>query len=371
MTTPAPSPIPMLDLAAEVEELWPELEPAVRRVLTSGRFVGGPEVEAFEAEAAAFLGVRHAVGLNSGTDALIIALEALGVGPGDEVITTPFSFFATSEAILRAGAAPVFVDIDPATFNLDPAGIEAAITERTRAVLPVHVFGLPAEMDAILEVARRHDLHVVEDAAQAFGARHDGRRVGSIGDVGAFSFYPTKTLGAYGDGGLLATSDDGVAALARRLRDHGSRPEEKYLHDMLGHNSRLDAIQAAVLRIKLPRVDAWNERRREVARALHDALQDVPGVTPPSPHPEHVFHQFTIRVDPERLPRVREALERDGIASQRFYPVPLSDQPVDRQATTPPRAAEACARVLSLPIHPRLNDAAIERIAAAVRRGAA
>lgn len=370
MTPANAAPVPMLDLPAEVEELWPELEPAVHRVLRSGQFIGGPEVEAFEEEAAAFLGVRHAVGLNSGTDALIIGLEALGVGEGDEVITTPFSFFATSESILRVGAVPVFVDIDPATLNIDPERIEEAITARTKAILPVHLFGLPARMELILEIARRHELKVLEDGAQAFGARCRGERVGSLGDAGAFSFYPTKTLGAYGDGGMLTTNDEGVAERARRLRNHGSRPGEKYLHDLLGHNSRLDAIQAAILRIKLPRVDLWNAERRSAARELHEALEDLPGVTPPPLHPEHVFHQFTIRLDPQRLPRAREALNADGIASQRFYPVPLSEQPVDRRGDTPPNAAAACERVLSLPVHSRFAGDTVQRIVAALQASA-
>src|SRR5690625_2034501 len=261
----APIRFPMLDLQSEVAELWPELQPAVERVLRSGAFIGGAEVERFETEVAAYLGAEHAVGLNSGTDALILGLEALGVGPGDEVITTPFSFFATSEAILRLGATPVFVDIDQHSLNLDVGLLEAAISERTKAILPVHIFGLPVRMGPLMEVAKRRGLAVLEDSAQAFGARVGGRAVGTLGAIGAFSFYPTKNLGAYGDAGLAVTDDAELATRLRSLRNHGSSPAEKYLHDGLGHNSRLDALQAAILSVKLARLDELNERRRERA----------------------------------------------------------------------------------------------------------
>jgi dTDP-4-amino-4,6-dideoxygalactose transaminase len=249
-------PIPVYDPLPEVEALWEELQAAALRVLRSGRYILGPEVEAFEEEVAAYLGVKHAIGANSGTDALVIALRALGVGPGDEVITTPFTFFATAEAISLVGATPVFVDIDPRTFNINPDLIPSAITPRTKAILPVHLYGLPAEMDPILEIARSHGLKVLEDCAQAFGATYKGKKVGTLGDAGAFSFFPTKNLGGFGDGGLIATNSDEVAERARMLRAHGSR--RKYYNEAIGYNSRLDALQAALLRVKLPRVDAWN-----------------------------------------------------------------------------------------------------------------
>src|SRR6056297_4109860 len=384
------APIPMLDLASEVDGLWSELQPAVERVLRSGQFIGGAEVEAFEVEVAQLLGVRHAVGLNSGTDALVIALEALGVGPGDEVITTPFSFFATAEAAMRLGARPRFGDIDPLTLNLDPQTIPPLMNERTKAILPVHLFGLPADMARIVEIGRQAGVPVVEDAAQAFGAVYTGacaactggrngacddavrtelagRKVGALGTAAAFSFYPTKTLGAYGDAGMLTTDDDELAAQARRLRNHGSRPEDKYVHDMLGHNSRLDAVQAAVLRIKLRRLPEATAARRRVAGWYRDALGDVPIVVLPPDHPDHVFHQFTVQVPAERLEAVRRALGDAGVAHQRFYPLALSAQPVMGQVETPPVVAEMCGRVLSLPIHPGLRADDVDRVAAAVR----
>lgn len=365
--------VPMLDLRAEVAELRDELDAAVARVLDSGQFIGGPEVEAFEAEVAAFLGVRHAIGLNSGTDALIISLEALGIGPGDEVITTPFSFFATSEAILRVGAKPVFGDIDPVTLNLDPTTIEALVTKQTKAVLPVHLFGLPCDMSALLDIAKRHDLYVLEDCAQAFGARigaMGGRRAGAVSDLGAFSFYPTKNLGAYGDAGLIATDDDALAERVRSLRNHASSKEDKYLHDGLGHNSRLDAIQAAILRVKLPRVDAWNVARREVARGYVNELERFTGaglVLPPA-SPEHVFHQFTLQLPEARRQSFQEALGAAGISCARFYPSPLTHQPRGRRYGRSQVAAAACERAVSVPCFPRLPEAAILGVAEAVAR---
>ena len=371
---PPASDIPMLDLAAEVEDLWHEIQPAVERVLKSGAFIGGREVEAFEEEVASYLGVRHAVGLNSGTDALVLGLEALGIGPGDEVVTSPFSFFATSEAILRVGATPRFGDVDPRSMNLDPATLEGRITERTRAILPVHLFGLPVEMEPILELARRHDLAVLEDCAQAFGATHRGKRVGSFGAIGAFSFYPTKNLGAYGDAGLAVTDDDELAARLRSLRNHGSSPTDKYRHQRLGHNSRLDALQAAILRVKLPKVDAWNERRRAVAAGYHDALQGAahagtpPLLSLPDLHPEHVFHQFTVQVEPGLRPAFEHALREERVAFSRFYPVPLTHQPDGCAFDEAPAALALAERVVSLPIHPWLPPEAFARVKAAAER---
>lgn len=345
--------------------------PAVERVLRSGQFVGGPEVEGFESEAAHHLGVKHAVGLNSGTDALVLGLEALGIGRGDEVVTSPFSFFATSEAILRVGATPVFVDIDEESLNLDASLLEAAVTERSRAVLPVHVFGLPADMTAVMAVAGKHGLAVLEDCAQAFGAQHHGVSVGAIGTVGAFSFYPTKNLGAYGDGGLATTNDDGLAALLRSLRNHGSSPQEKYSHERLGHNSRLDAIQAAVLRVKLPRLAGWDARRRERAAAYRAALADLPrgedGLVLPPDRPEHRYHQLTVRLPPERRVRFEGELRRRGVAYSRFYPSPLTRQPLGSHFGRAPVAERACERVVSVPLHPWLPDEAIELVAQAAR----
>jgi len=362
---------PMLDLRSEVAEIWNELQPTVESVLRSGNFVGGPEVEGFEREAAAYLGARHALGLNSGTDALVLGLEALGVGPGDEVVTTPFSFFATSEAILRLGATPVFVDVVEETLNLDPELLERALTPRTKAVLPVHIFGLPADISAIVAIADAHGVPVLEDCAQAFGAMQGGRRVGTFGALGAFSFYPTKNLGAYGDGGLITTDDDAVAGKLRRLRNHGSSPKDKYSHEVLGHNSRLDALQAAVLRIKLERLDAWDARRQDRARAYRAALAGLPagpdGLTLPPERPEHRYHQFTLRLPPDKREALELGLRVRGVAFSRFYPSPLTRQPVGAHFGEAPVAESACERAISVPMHPWLPDEAIGLVAEAAR----
>lgn len=387
------SPIAMLDLQREVRDLGAELREAVDRVLSSGQFVGGPEVDAFEQEVANYLGVNHAVALNSGTDALVLALEALDIGSGDEVITTPFTFFATAEAIMRVGAIPRFADIDPLTLNIDPDTVVPLINERTRALLPVHLFGLPANMAALTDLANEHGLRVLEDAAQAFGARYDapcagcddacshaargahaGKMIGSIGDVGAFSFYPTKTLGAYGDGGMLTTSHDDVAERVRRLRNHGSRPEAKYINDILGHNSRLDAVQAAVLRLKLPRLEASNAARRSLALAYREAFTDTSEVIVPPDHPSHVYHQYTVQIPATKASGVRASLDADGIAHQHFYPISLSEQPAlahltERFNDPVPVTRDVCSRVLSLPIHPHLQTSDVERIAQRVKDG--
>lgn len=361
--------IPILDAAAEMSVIWAEVGPAVEAVLLSGNYIGGPNVRDFEAEAAAFLGVRHAVALNSGTDALLIGLEAMGVGPGDEVVTTPFTFYATAEAVQRLGAIPVFADIAPSGFSIDPASVEARITPRTRAIIPVHLFGAPAPMGPLLEVARRHGLPILEDVAQAFGARAEGRRLGALGACGAFSFFPTKNLGACGDGGMLATDDAALAERARMLRSHGSR--EKYRNEMPGYNSRLDEVQAAVLRIKLRRVDEWNGLRRAAAARYGELLGSTPGLVLPDaggPEPS-VFHQYTLRVLDGRRDAVKEALAAEGVATMVYYPVPLHLLPVfsDRRESHP--ASEKAAReVLSLPIWPTISPEVQGRVAAAVKR---
>jgi len=375
-------PVSLLDLAAELRELRPELDAAWHRVVDSGQFVLGPEVEAFEREAADYLGVRHAVGLNSGTDALTIALRALGVGPGDEVITTPFSFFATSETVLLLGATPVFVDLRPDGFLVDAAAVAAAIGPRTRALLPVHLFGELAPMADLARLAERHGLALIEDAAQAFGAtygpscsacaapdhcadpRH-GRRAGALGSAAAFSFYPTKNLGGLGDGGLLTTDDDRVAATARRLRNHGS--ERRYHHLEAGYNSRLDALQAALLRVKLRRLDAWTEERRRVAARYDALLADVAGVTTPAATPGHVYHQYTVRIAGGRRDAVAQRLRDEGIATMIYYPLTL-ERFGGRAVGDLPNARRAAAEVLSLPIYPTLAAPAQERVVAALRR---
>jgi dTDP-4-amino-4,6-dideoxygalactose transaminase len=365
-TPPTRPAVPVLDLSPEVEALWDDLAAAFERVMRSGQYVGGPEVAAFEAEVADYLGVRHAVGVNSGTDALVIALRALGAGPGDEVVTTPFSFFATAEAIASVGATPVFVDVDERTFNIDPSLIEAALTPRTRALLPVHPYGRPVDMDAVMDVAEGHGLRVVEDCAQSFGASWRGRKTGSIGHAGAFSFYPTKNLGAFGDGGLVATDDDEVARTARMLRDHGS--ERRYENVTLGYNSRLDALQAALMRVKLPWVDAWNERRREAARRYGELLRGVPGVVAPDVTPEHVFHQYTVRLPGGGRDAVRERLAAAGVATMVYYPVPQDRLPVFAHlGGRCPVSDRLAQEVLSLPMGPFLEPGVQERVVAALQ----
>lgn len=378
MTESTHSPIPMLHLADEIDRLWPELTSALNRVLRSGRFVLGPEVSAFEEEVARYLGVKHAIGLNSGTDALMIGLRAAGVRPGDEVITTSFSFYATAEAILNVGATPVFVDIEEESFNIDAQLVEAAITPRTKAILPVHIFGRPSAMPHILNVARRHNVKVVEDCAQSFGAylpededcaagsSGSRRFTGTVGDAGAFSFYPTKNLGAYGDGGLLTTSHDEVANLARMLRNHGASPETRYENQMPGYNSRLDELQAAILRVKLPHVEEWNAARRQVAQQYQERLHDVPGVKTPDDVPEHIYHQYTIRLPSDLRTTVVEALERAAIASAIFYPKPLHLLLKDSSVRLPV-SERVCNEVLSLPMWPLMKHESVTRVCEVVR----
>jgi dTDP-4-amino-4,6-dideoxygalactose transaminase len=379
------SPIPLLDLEPEVDHLWDELNEAIQRVLRSGQFILGPEVEQFEEDAAEYLGVEHAVGVNSGTDALVIGLRALGVEEGDEVITTPFTFFATAEAISIIGAEPVFVDIDPASFNLDPAAIESAITPRTKAIVPVHLFGAPAAMTQIMEVAEAHDLKVLEDCAQSFGAQYkgdcagcrgkhcasdrrsklQGEMIGAIGHAGAFSFFPTKNLGAYGDGGMIATDNADVAETARMLRKHGGK--SKYHNEVLGYNSRLDAIQAAVLNVKLPYVDTYNKERRENARRYSELLVDVDGIITPKRTEGHVFHQYTVRVKDGRRDQLQETLSDREIGNKVYYPVPCHQLPVyERYEVRAPEAEQAASEVLSLPMWPQMSTEIQERVSSVI-----
>lgn len=360
--------IPILDLRPEIEALWEEINAAVQEVLRSAQFIMGPNVEAFEEEAATYLGVKHAIAVNSGTDALVIGLRAAGIGPGDEVITTPFTFFATAEAISQVGAVPVFVDIDPRTFNIDPEKVKAAVSARTKALLPVHLYGQAAEMDPLLEIAREYGLVVVEDVAQAFGGEYKGKKLGTLGHVGCFSFFPSKTLGAFGDGGLLTTDDDRIAELARMLRVHGAK--KSYYHELIGYNSRLDELQAAVLRVKLPRIDAWNERRRQVARRYNELLGDLPRVITPyeGPHARHVYHQYTIRVLGGRRDELQQRLAAAGIGTRVYYPVPVHRLPPYAAGAPDLPVAEAMAgEVLSLPCGPMLAAAVQEEVAQAIR----
>ena len=360
--------IPPLDLTPELDALWEPLREAALRVLRSGQYVLGPEVAAFEREAADYLGVAHAIGLNSGTDALIIGLRALGIGPGDEVVTSAFSFFATAEAVSLIGATPVFADIEPEGFNLDPLAIELAITDRTRALLPVHLFGRPAAMQQINQLAERYGLRVLEDCAQSFGARLDGAATGSLADAGTFSFYPTKNLGGVGDGGLLTTDDEAVAETARMLRNHGER--SRYNNEMLGYNSRLDAMQAALLRVKLGHIDSANEGRTRAAVRYGEMLAELPGVLAPRVTPGHVFHQYTIRIPGGRRDSVRERLDSAGIGTMVYYPIPIHRLPVyeaeyrDQELPVTEAAAE---EVMSIPIWPEIDDTTQERVVGALK----
>jgi dTDP-4-amino-4,6-dideoxygalactose transaminase len=355
----------MLDLVPEIDEQWDDLMKAVESVIRSGTFILGPNVDAFEEATAEYLGVKHAIGVNSGTDALIISLRALGIGPGDEVITTPFTFFATAESISSVGATPVFVDIDPITFNIDPDLIAAAITDRTKAILPVHLYGHPADMGRITKIAEAHGLKIVEDCAQAMGAEYRGRKVGTFGQANAFSFFPSKNLGAFGDAGLVATDDEEVAELARMLRAHGSK--HKYENEMLGYNSRLDEIQAAILQVRLARLDEANDARRRVAERYDELLADIHGVVIPTQTEgaHHVYHQYTIRILGSERDDVRAKLASVGLDTSVYYPVPthLLSMYFPSARYPLPRAEAAASEVLSIPVGPSLHRAALSRIA--------
>lgn len=350
--------IPMLDLQAEYHEIKDEIDDAVHRVLESGHFILGEEVEAFEHEIASYLGVRHAIGVASGSDALLLALMALGVGPEDKVITTPFSFFATASCIVRLGATPVFCDINPHTFDLDPDSVcrylEASCTPAVKVIIPVHLYGQCCDMDPLLELARKYSLKTVEDCAQSFGSTYKGCQSGSMGDIGCLSFFPTKNLGGYGDGGVVTTNDDGLAEHARMLRVHGAR--NKYHHEELGINSRLDAMQAGILRVKLKHVDAWTERKRVLAAAYDKELSDIEWLQVPYVMPQcrHTYHQYTIKVPAGRRTAIQETLANQGIQTQVYYPEPLHQQPcfADEQELPerPVNVDAVVPSVLSLPI---------------------
>lgn len=359
--------VPFVDLAAQYALIGHEVESAMREVLRKTNFILGEEVRLFEEAFAAYCEVGYAVGVDSGTSALELALRALGVGPGDEVITAANTFIATVLAITDSGATPVLVDVDPLTYNIDPEKLARAITRRTKAIIPVHLYGQPADMDAVQEIAQRQGLLVVEDACQAHGARYKGARAGSLGHAAAFSFYPSKNLGAYGDGGMVVTDDPEVAETVRMLRNYGQR--EKYVHLVPGYNRRLDTLQAAVLGVKLPHLDRWNEARREHARVYGLALQGA-AVTLPvvAGYAEPVYHLYAILAD-ER-DGLQEALRRQGVAAGIHYPIPIHLQPAYRhlgyEAGDFP-VTERCARqALSLPMYPELTPEAIARVAGAI-----
>jgi dTDP-4-amino-4,6-dideoxygalactose transaminase len=361
--------IPLLDLNAQFETLAGEIQAAVSRVLNSQQFILGPEVRELERELAVYCQCAEAVGCASGSDAILLALMACGIGPGDEVITTPFSFFASAGSIVRLGAKPVFVDIDEATFNIAPDLIEPAVTKRTKVVLPVHLFGQCAEMERINEVAAAHEIAVVEDAAQAIGAEYKGRRAGSLGSVGCFSFYPSKNLGGAGDGGLLTTGDPEIARSLRDLRSHGAR--KKYHHDRVGINSRLDSLQAAILRVKLPYVNQWAQARRDNAKRYRTLFEESglaisENVRLPQENEDavHVYNQFVIRArDRDKL---RSYLAEKGIGTEVYYPLPLHLQPCFKdlgyKAGDFPESERAAQEALAIPIYPELGEAAQRRV---------
>jgi dTDP-4-amino-4,6-dideoxygalactose transaminase len=358
--------VPFAGVAREAAALRDEVVAAATAVLDRGQFILGPEVAAFEAEAGAHVGGVRAVGCASGTDALVLALRALEIGAGDEVIVPAFTFAATAEAVVLTGATPVFADIEPDTFAIDPRSVAALVGPRTRAIVPVHLFGHCAPMDALHALAEGSRLALVEDAAQAFGARWRGRAAGALGHVAAFSFFPTKNLGAPGDAGLVTTSDARLAERLRALRAHGARAA--HVHESIGCNSRLDELHAAILRVKLPRVEAWNDRRRAIAGRYRAALAASPAVVAPVERDgaRHVYHQFTVRA--ARRAELVARLDSAGIDHAIYYPKPLSDQPAySRWARGPlPQATRAAREVLSLPVHPWLTDDEVERVATAL-----
>lgn len=361
--------ISICDLKRQYQALKSELDQALQGVCASGQFIRGPELEAFEREIANYLEVPYALGLNSGTDALLLALKALGVGPGDEVITTAMSFVATAEAISLAGAEPVFVDIlNDGTDNLNPELLAAAIGPRTQAIMPVHLHGYPCDMDPILELAQKHGLKVIEDCAQSIGARYRGRQTGSLGDLGCFSFFPTKNLGAFGDGGLICTHDPELYAQLRMLREHGSK--RKNVQEILGFNSRLDAMQAAVLRVKLPHLEDWNRRRRHLAAHYDQLLEGLPVGRPAlnaGAETQSVFHHYALRVPAEARASIQSGMKAAGFECLSYYPEALPRQGLYRHkhpvGSFP--EAEACAdQTLSLPLFPELQEQEQEAIVA-------
>lgn len=349
--------IPLVNLVTQYENIRHEILPAIERVLAKGQFILGEEVDAFEQEYASYCGVKYCVGVASGTDALHLALLALDVGPGDEVITTANTFIATALAISYVGATPVFVDVKSDDFNIDVGRMENAITERTKAVIPVHLYGQPADMDQIMLLARKHNLKVVEDACQAHGARYNGNLVGSLGDIGCFSFYPGKNLGAFGDGGAIVTNSTEIDYRIRRLRNYGQKV--KYVHDALGYNSRLDNLQAAILRVKLRYLNEWNEKRQRVAEIYRELLSDTDILTPlTKENASHVFHLYVVQH--ERRDELFAALNAKKIYCGIHYPIPIIDQepylnakriPTDLKVTK-----NLSKKILSLPMFPEITD---------------
>lgn len=374
--------VPPLDLSQQYKLIQDEVSQAVQAVLASGRYIGGAIVEAFEQEFGQYIGVRETIACNSGTDALFLALRAFNIGPGDEVITTPFTFIATAEMISAVGATPVFVDIDPQTFNLDLEQIPNAITEKTKAIIPVHLFGQPVDMTRLMAIAQSYHLAVIEDCAQATGASWQGQKVGSIGHIGCFSFFPTKNLGACGDGGAVTTQDPTLAQSMRIIKEHGQA--SRYRSETIGINSRLDALQAAILRIKLPHLDTWNQQRQTIAQRYHQFLYPLAEIITPQEivGGQSVWNQYTIRVlsTSERLNSdlkfrdyLRNYLQEKGIGSMVYYPIPLHQQPVYQnlgyQPHQLPSVEAVCQEVLSLPLFPELSPNQQQQVIDALKEG--
>ncbi|WP_127477314.1 DegT/DnrJ/EryC1/StrS family aminotransferase [Sulfurivermis fontis] len=360
--------IPMVDLKGQYQTLKAEIDSGIRQALEATQFILGPNVQAFEKEAAEYLGVEHAISCANGTDALHLAVRAAGIEEGDEVITTPFTFIATAEAIRYVGAIPVFVDIDPHTFNIDVSKIEAAITPRTKAIIPVHLFGQPADMNAIMAIAEQHKLQVIEDCAQSFGAAYGDKMTGSIGLAGCHSFFPSKNLGCYGDGGMVTTNDAAMAETLRMLRNHGSKV--RYHHDIIGYNSRLDELQAVILRVKLKRIEQFNAGRRRAAHRYSAALAQMPDVIPPFEDGKgrHVYHQYTL-LSPKR-DTIQKALNEAQIANAIYYPIPLHQQQAFADTCRGiklPVSEQVAAQCLSLPIFPELTDAQVDQVLDVIR----
>lgn len=363
-------PVPLIDLAEQHTALASEISAAFESVTRSGQFILGKHVEAFEAELAEYCEVKHAIGVSSGTDALLVALMAMDVGPGDEVITTPFTWFSTASVISRLGATPVFVDVNPRTYNIDTTVLEGAITERTKVILPVHLFGLPASLEPILTLAKKHNIRVIEDAAQAIGAKYHGKMVGGLGDVGTTSFYPTKNLAAMGDSGACLTNDDELAEKIRLLRNHGMDRAGQF--PQIGGNFRLDGIQAAILSVKLPHLNTYTAKRREHAERYAREFESLPISTPFQPETRfHVFNQFTVRVRAGQRDALRYHLKAQGIGSRVYYDICLHEQPcfadLGYQRGSFPVSEKAADEVLSLPVFPELTEAMQDRVIQEVR----
>jgi dTDP-4-amino-4,6-dideoxygalactose transaminase len=389
--------IPLIDLRAQYKSIAEDLDRVTKEVLSSAGYIMGKNVAEFEKEFAEYIGVKHAISVGNGTDALVIALKSLGIGEGDEVITTPFTFFATAETISAVGATPVFVDVEKDTFNIDPSKIEEKITKKTKAIVPVHIFGQSVKMDEINEIAKKHNLKVVEDACQAVGSEYKGRKIGTLGDVACFSFFPTKNLGCAGDGGILVTDDDNVATIARALRTHGSGENGqkaynllnnitedvttvqdaddtvynplKYYNYLIGYNTRLDAIQAAILRVKLPHIDRWNAKRREIAKIYDEKLKDTDIVTPfISEENETVYHMYIVQS--ENREAMLSKLKEKGVATGVYYPVPLHLQKVYKdlgyKEGDMPVAEYLSHRTFAIPVYPELTEEQVSYIVGSI-----